>query len=55
MLGVRIPSLLVRSNGLPSGHIDLHHRHLGLEENLLEGIMVAKMPTASFRPEVIEE
>ncbi len=54
MLSVRILGRTVRSNSLPSGHTDLHRRHPGLKENLLEGVLVAKMPSASFRPEVIE-
>jgi len=46
---------MVRFNGLPSGHTDLHRRHPGLEKNFLEGVMVAEMFPASFRPEVVED
>jgi hypothetical protein len=45
----------VRSNSLPSGHTDLNRRHLALEEDLLEGVLVTKVPSASFGLEVIKD
>jgi hypothetical protein len=54
-LDVRIPGGAVRSNSLPSGHTDLNRRHLALEEDLLEGVLVTKVPSASFGLEVIKD
>ncbi|CAK9882729.1 unnamed protein product [Sphagnum jensenii] len=45
----------MRSNSLPSGHTDFNRCRPSLEENFLEGVLVAKVPSASFRPEVIED
>ncbi len=45
----------MRSNGLPSGHIDLNGGHLGLKKNLFERVLVTKVPSALFGPEVVEE
>jgi len=45
----------MRSNGLPSGHTDLNRCHPGLEEDLLEGVLVTKVPSAPFRPKVIKD
>ncbi len=44
----------MRSNGFPSGHTDLHSRHPGLGEDLLEGVLVAKVPSTSFGLEVVK-
>jgi len=53
-LGIRVLGRTVRSNSLPSGRTDLHHRDLGLKKNLLKGIVIVKMFSASFRPEMVE-
>ncbi len=45
----------MRSNSLPSGHIDLNRRHPCLEEDLLEGVLVTKVPSAPFGLEVIKD
>ncbi|CAK9881388.1 unnamed protein product [Sphagnum jensenii] len=50
----RILSGLVRSNGLPRGHADLNGGHRGLNENLLEGVMIPEVFPTSFRPEVVQ-
>ncbi|CAK9208700.1 unnamed protein product [Sphagnum troendelagicum] len=55
MLDVRIPGMAMRSNSLLSGHTDLNRRHPGLEEDLLEGVVVTKVLLAPFGPEVIED
>ncbi len=44
----------MRSNGLPSGHTDLNRRHPSLQEDLLERVLVTKVPSAPFGPEVIK-
>jgi hypothetical protein len=54
-LDVRILGGAVRSNSLPTGHIDLNHHHPGLKEDLLEGVMFTKVPSAPFEPEVIKD
>jgi len=54
-LGVRILGGAVRSNSLPSGHIDFNRRHPCLEEDLLEGVLVTKVPSAPFGLEVIKD
>jgi len=45
----------MRSNGLPSGHTDINRCHPGLEEDLLEGVLVSKVPSASFELEVVKD
>ncbi|CAM6075698.1 unnamed protein product [Sphagnum tenellum] len=55
MLDVRIPDGVERSNSLPSGHTDVNRRHPGLEEDLLKGVLVTKVPSAFFRRKVIED
>ncbi len=54
-LNVRVFGRMVRSNGLPSGHINLNLRHPGLEKNFLEEVMVAEVFSTPFRPEVEED
>ncbi len=49
-LSVWVLGRTVRSNGLPSGHTNLHHRHPGLEKNFLEGVMVAEVFPAPSHP-----
>jgi len=53
-LSVRVFGRAARSNGLPSGHTDLHRCHPGLEENFLKGVVIVKVFSTSLRPEMIE-
>jgi len=53
-LGVRVLGRTVRSNGLPSGHIDLNRHHPGLKENFLKGVVVVKVHSAPFQREVVK-
>ncbi len=43
------------SNGLLGGHSDLGGGFLGLQQHPLEGVLVVKVSTAPFRPEIEEE
>jgi hypothetical protein len=54
-LDVGILGGVVRSNGLPSGHTNLNGGHPSLKENLFERVLVIEVPSAPFRPEVVEE
>jgi hypothetical protein len=44
----------MRSNGLPKGHADLNGGHLGLSENLLEGVLITEVFPTSFRLKVVK-
>jgi len=44
-----------RSNGLPVGHAHLRRSFPRLEQNPFEGVLVVKVPSTSFRPEIIEQ
>jgi hypothetical protein len=43
------------SNSFLGGHADLDGGHLGLVEDPLEGVLVAKVPSAPLGPEIVEE
>jgi hypothetical protein len=45
----------VRSNGLPGGHIDLKRHHPGVEQDFAKGVLIIKMFSTSFRPEIIQK
>jgi len=49
------PILARLSNGLPSGHAHLCRRFPRLEQNPFKGVLAVKVPSASFRPEIIEQ
>ncbi len=53
-LNVRVLGGLLRSNGLPRGHTDLNGGHPGLGENHGEGVLIIKVFSTSFRPEVVD-
>ncbi|CAK9197193.1 unnamed protein product [Sphagnum troendelagicum] len=53
-LSFRVLGRTVKFNSLPSGHTNLHRRHPGLKKNFLKGVVIVKVHSASFRPEVIE-
>ncbi len=55
ILIVLSPILVRRSNGLPGGHAHLRRSFPRLEQNLFEGVLAIKVPSASFGPEIIEQ
>jgi len=55
ILIVLSPILARRSNGLPGGHAHLRCSFPRLGQNPFEGVLAVKVPSASFRPEIIEQ
>ncbi len=45
----------MRSNGLPGGHTDLNRHHPGVEQDFAKGVLIIKMFSTSFRPEIIDK
>ncbi len=54
-LSIRVLGRTVRYNGLPSGHTDLHRRHPSIEEDFVKGVLIIKVFSTSFRPEIIKD
>ncbi len=54
-LSIRVLGRTVRSNGLPSGHTDLHRRHPGIEQDFAKGVLIIKVFSTSFRPEMVKD
>jgi hypothetical protein len=54
-LSIRVLGRTVRSNGLPSGHTDLHRCHPGIEEDFVKGVLIIKVFSISFRPEIVKD
>jgi hypothetical protein len=55
ILIVLSPILARRSNGLPGGHAHLRRSFPRLEQNPFEGVLPVKVPSASFKPYIIEQ
>ncbi|CAM6031018.1 unnamed protein product [Sphagnum balticum] len=51
----RVLGRTVRSNGLPAGHTDLHRRNPGIEEDFVKGVLIIKVFSTSFRPEIVKD
>ncbi|CAK9871348.1 unnamed protein product [Sphagnum jensenii] len=43
------------SDGFLSGHADFNGGHPSLMKNAFEGVLVTEMPSAPFRPKVVEK
>ncbi|CAM6026276.1 unnamed protein product [Sphagnum balticum] len=54
-LSVRVLGRTVRYNGFPGGHTDLHCRHPGIEEDFVKGILIIKVFSTYFQPEIVKD
>jgi hypothetical protein len=53
-LSIQVFGQTVRSNSLPGGHTDLHCCHPGVKEDFVKGVLIIKVFSTSFRPEMVE-